>query len=158
MRVELLCRLAYLLGCRGECDEAQDALDEAVEVERAVGRPPWDPTVLQAALADHLIATGDHQGALATAVRALEDGPSERGRFALHNRAAIAATALGDLAAAATWFQLVLDASLQQWRDRRRWRTTTATWPRSPIARATSCPRPSISSPPCASAASSMTA
>ena len=41
VRVEMLCRLAYLLGCRGECDEARDVLDEAAEVERvAMGRPP----------------------------------------------------------------------------------------------------------------------
>ncbi len=68
---------------------------------------------MQAALTEHLLATGDHREALATTVQALEDGPSAQGRVALQSRAAVAAAALGDLAAAATWFELVLEWSLQ---------------------------------------------
>ena len=114
VRVDLLCRLAYLLGCRGETDEAQDVLDEAAEVERVAGRPPWNP--------DHLASgpspttstpSATIRGPWTTAVRAMEEELSDRGRVALQNRAAVAATALGDLAAAATWFHLVLERSLR---------------------------------------------
>ena len=46
--------------------------------------------MVQAALADHLVTIGDHQGALATAVHALDDRAERSGTRRVQNRAAIA--------------------------------------------------------------------
>ena len=114
MRLELWCRLSYLHASREENATSR-------------GRPSTRPSESSGSPgALRGIRPGCKQRSPSTSsppattgrrwrrpCRRWRTAPSAQGRVALQSRAAVAAAALGDLAAAATWFELVLEWSLQ---------------------------------------------
>jgi predicted ATPase/class 3 adenylate cyclase len=111
-RVALLMTLADLYRWHGETTAAEPLLDEAKELVKTVGCPPWDDVCVDKTAGDIAIRTGRPDEAARIAARVLAGQVSIRGRARMCNLLVHARDMLGDLAGAATAVREELEASV----------------------------------------------
>jgi predicted ATPase/class 3 adenylate cyclase len=113
-RISLWTTLGDLNLRLGQVDAAQRALTEAEALRAAIGPPPeWDDVTIERTRGEIACRSGDNEGAIAAAQRALAGPLTLLGRARMSNQLGIAALELGDVDVAWDAFAQERDAYQQ---------------------------------------------